>query len=260
MRPGSAAALCVTSVFTSTVRLELTFSNGLSQWQVVALGLLLQVTFSGSMAGAEDRAQSLPSTNGAPITGSGTPGQVPLWIDTANLADSEISQDLDGNIGIGTVSPSAKLQVDNAAGDYIRAGSVFRVSNSGDVFVRGELVGQRGVTGPQGPPGSPGAQGPTGSTGPQGPAGPQGSPGPTGPAGARGPTGPAGAQGVQGATGPRGPAGPAVHTSAVCLQSGVCYTGCTAFAFGFGPRTITSDTGSCSAPTTSGSCCVCSHQ
>jgi hypothetical protein len=44
----------------------------------------------------------------------------------------------------------------DGGGDLIRAGAggVFRVSNTGDIFVRGQLVG---ATGPEGPPGPPGA-------------------------------------------------------------------------------------------------------
>jgi hypothetical protein len=50
----------------------------------------------------------------------------------------------------------------NGGGDLIRAGSggVFRVSNNGDVFIRGQLIGAPGPLGPPGPPGSPGPPGP----------------------------------------------------------------------------------------------------
>jgi hypothetical protein len=46
----------------------------------------------------------------------------------------------------------------NGGGDLIRAGSggVFRVSNNGDVFVRGQLIGATGPEGSPGPPGPPG--------------------------------------------------------------------------------------------------------
>ena len=57
----------------------------------------------------------------------------------------------------------------NGGGDLIRAGpgGVFRVSNNGDIFVRGQLIG---AIGPEGPPG------PSGSPGPPGPPGPPGTP------------------------------------------------------------------------------------
>jgi len=47
----------------------------------------------------------------------------------------------------------------NGGGDLIRAGpgGVFRVSNNGDVFIRGQLIGATGAEGPQGPPGPPGS-------------------------------------------------------------------------------------------------------
>jgi hypothetical protein len=65
------------------------------------------------------------------------------------------------NVGIGTVEPAAKLHVRGESGqDLILAGDssapAFRVDNTGNVFVRGQLIGQRGPTGPAGPPGPPG--------------------------------------------------------------------------------------------------------
>jgi hypothetical protein len=49
----------------------------------------------------------------------------------------------------------------HGGGDLIRAGpgAVFRVSNNGDVFVRGQLFGATGSEGPPGPPGPPGSPG-----------------------------------------------------------------------------------------------------
>ncbi len=49
----------------------------------------------------------------------------------------------------------------NGGGDLIRAGldGVFRVSNNGDVFVRGQRLGTAGPEGPSGPPGPPGPPG-----------------------------------------------------------------------------------------------------
>jgi hypothetical protein len=104
-----------------------------------------------------------------------------------------------------------------------------------------------------------GPAGPTGPAGPQGPQGPTGAQGPQGPGG----TGPAGPQGQQGPPGPTGPVGPAKHTSAVCVEgtSGsrtycTCGSG-TQVGFAGSPCTVTSDTGSCSAVSNYGSCCVC---
>jgi collagen triple helix repeat protein len=126
----------------------------------------------------------------------------------------------------------------NGGGDLLRAGAggLFRVSNTGDVLVRGQLLGAAGAPGPPGPPGS------------------QGSPGPQGPPGSQGPQG------------PPGPPGPPVRTVAVCgggtgstrcsctgreiarQVSGLTTPGCS----------VTSDTGTCSIPTGAiGICCVC---
>ncbi len=90
-----------------------------------------------------------------------------------------------GVFGIGTYpsAPAAKLDLQNATGDYVRAGSVFRVDNTGTVQAHGVSLKGAGVTFPDGSvqntasvQGPPGPQGPQGLTGP---AGPQGPPGPT---------------------------------------------------------------------------------
>lgn len=79
------------------------------------------------------------------------------------------------NLGIGTLVPSAKLDV---------VGSIkMEGSGSGLVFPDGTnqttatAQGPQGPPGPQGPTGPQGLQGATGATGPQGPQGPQGPPG-----------------------------------------------------------------------------------
>ena len=96
----------------------------------------------------------------------------------------------DGNLGIGTSNPAAKLDI---FGNLAIMGNM--VINSD-----GQWVGDStGLVGPQGPPGPQGEQGGTGPRGPRGYTGPQGE---------RGPQGPQGEQGSQGETGPQGPAGP----------------------------------------------------
>ena len=78
------------------------------------------------------------------------------------------------------------------------------------VFLKGEVDGLSGSSGPQGPSGSQGPQGEKGDTGPRGRDGEDGSDGrdgATGPAGPQGPQGDTGPQGPRGATGPQGPQG-----------------------------------------------------
>src|SRR5579872_3493432 len=63
-------------------------------------------------------AQTAPANNsgapGAPaVTGSGQKNYVPLWLSKSGLGDSVIYQ-LTGNVGIGTTSPKAKLDVSGA--------------------------------------------------------------------------------------------------------------------------------------------------
>jgi len=96
----------------------------------------------------------------------------------------------DGNIGIGTSSPGAKLEIGGTAGV------------DGIMFPDGTLQTTATLIGPQGPQGEPGTaggpQGPQGDTGPQGPQGNQGPQGATGPQGSQGPQGVAGTQGPAG--------------------------------------------------------------
>jgi hypothetical protein len=103
-----------------------------------------------------------------------------------------------GNVGIGTATPNAKLHIGGAAG------------TDGLMFPDGTLqvtasAGVVGPTGPQGiigPTGAAGANGPTGATGTNGVIGPQG---PTGSSGATGSQGIQGTAGTNGVTGPTGP-------------------------------------------------------
>ena len=61
-----------------------------------------------------------------------------------SITRADLVADTSGNVGIGTFSPQAKLEV---------AGGDLRVS--GDIYARGQLVGQQGPPGIQGPPGPP---------------------------------------------------------------------------------------------------------
>ena len=152
-----------------------------------------------------------------------------------------------GNIGIGTSSPAAKLEINSGTANTsglkftnLNNGSpttsstaLLGVDAAGNVVVSGTASATTGPTGPSGANGTNGTNGAVGATGPAGTNGTNGSVGPTGPVGAAGingtnglagatgsagPTGAAGtngtngatgANGTNGATGPVGPTGPA---------------------------------------------------
>lgn len=85
--------------------------------------------------------------------------------------------------------------------------------------------------------------------------------GPRGPRGYEGHEGPAGPPGPQGPEGPQGPPGPVITSVAVCedhfLSGCSCVDGWVLVAYAPGPCQITSDTGTCEAIGSNGSCCVC---
>ncbi|MEI6296945.1 MAG: hypothetical protein WCO84_04855 [bacterium] len=198
-----------------------------------------------------------------------------------------------GNVGIGTISPNAKLEVvgsvkitDGTQGDGKILVSDANGNASWKVVATGSgTVGPAGPIGPQGPAGPTsatgakgldGAKGATGPIGPQGPAGPTGATGLDGAKGATGPIGPQGIQGVQGPVGPTGPAGaPAAKTVAVCASAGAgndascsCYGAMITQIWSYPSCTVTSDTGSCTGYGTQvgagtyptyrrAACCVC---
>ena len=161
-----------------------------------------------------------------------------------------------GNVGIGTPTPSAKLDISGAVA--INGTTIINASGQWVGSPTG-LVGPQGPAGPAGPQGLQGSQGATGATGAQGPIGP------TGPAGPQGPTGLQGVAGPAGPTGPQGPTGPVVHTSAICVVGqglgcyAICAHGVVVAIQNVYSCFVTSDTGSCqlSGTTSLGSCCVC---
>jgi hypothetical protein len=130
-----------------------------------------------------------------------------------------------------------------SAGDHLRAGPMlknigpqFRVTNNGDVLVRGRLIGAKGDQGDQGPQGVPG---------------PVGGQGPVGRAGDRGPAGPQGLTGPQGAVGGK--------SVAVCGVMAICSCSAgTLVTSAHAPCSAAADTGSCTLGEGPQSfCCVC---
>src|SRR5579864_1027268 len=112
------------------------------------------------------------------IKGFGTGGFISKFLDNYTIVSSGIFEN-QGNVGIGTTTPLAKLDV--VGGIRIDgAGSGLTFADGSSVYNRASLIG------PQGP------AGPTGATGPAGPGGPTGPTGPSGPTGPAGPTGPSG--------------------------------------------------------------------
>jgi hypothetical protein len=54
--------------------------------------------------------RAAPMADAPSVKGSGTPGQIPIWLDSRTIGDSVITE-LNGNIGIGTTTPISKLTV-----------------------------------------------------------------------------------------------------------------------------------------------------
>jgi len=103
-----------------------------------------------------------------------------------------------GDVGIGTLNPSYRLDV---------AGAV----NATEYYLNGSPFG--GLAGPTGPTGLQGPAGPTGATGAPGADGSAGATGPTGANGLQGPAGPTGATGASGVAGATGATGPIAGTN-----------------------------------------------
>jgi hypothetical protein len=148
-----------------------------------------------------------------------------------------------GNVGIGTTSPTEKLEV---------SGNVKAAAFIGDGT---QLTGIIGQPGPKGATGATGAQGPIGPIGLTGATGLQGPIGPIGLTGATGSQGPIGPIGLTGATGSQGPIGPIGLTGATGSQGPIGpigLTGATGSQGPIGPIGLTGATGATGATGSTG--------
>jgi hypothetical protein len=128
-------------------------------------GAFLQLTHSAT--GNKARVVSDPngllleSTSAAPVRIKAGP--------VTDATDSHIFIPTSGNVGIGTVNPSSKLDVNGS----VRASGNVQISGAGNglVFPDGTVQSTAQVLGPMGPAGPPGPTGPAGPAGPQGTTG-----------------------------------------------------------------------------------------
>lgn len=100
------------------------------------------IAVSAAVVGAsvEGDWNAVPSAGGG-ITGGGTTNKVPLWTGATALGDSAIAQS-GTNIGIGTTSPSEKLEViGNVRADVSNGGGFMLTGGSASGLVRNNATG-----------------------------------------------------------------------------------------------------------------------
>ncbi len=141
---------------------------------ITVLGGILAFTVAWALIGQVP----VGAANLGTIKGFGSGGFISKFLDNYTIVNSGIFEN-QGNVGIGTVTPSAKLDV--VGGIRIDGqGNGLSFADGSSVYSRAELIGPPGPQGPQGPQGATGPQGTTGPTGPSGPTGPAGPQGPSG--------------------------------------------------------------------------------
>jgi len=83
----------------------------------------------------------------AQVTGSGTPSMIPVWTGTTKLGNSAIFQDTDGNVGLGTQNPTAKLSVvtSSESGEAVLASNTSKSASTFPIGITGLSAGAQGV-------------------------------------------------------------------------------------------------------------------
>lgn len=97
----------------------------------VVFGFLLQV-----LSLAAQTAASSPASPASTITGSGTADYVPVFTGTTTIGNSKIFQTVGGDVGIGTTTPAAKLDV-KGTGDVRDTLTLFPKSTHPTLSVHG---------------------------------------------------------------------------------------------------------------------------
>src|ERR1700691_3801825 len=108
------------------------------QVRVVMLATLM-VSLCTLLSQAQD-ANSAIAPHAHPALKGGTADFIPLWVSASKLTSSKMFQNSGGDIGVGTTSPGATLDVDgtiNAATSYNLGGGTFALGNGskGNAFL-----------------------------------------------------------------------------------------------------------------------------
>jgi len=106
---------------------------------------------SGSSDAAAANGAAAPSS-APPVSGTGTKDYVPLWLSSTKLGNSKLFQSTAGNVGLGTTTPAATLDVNgtvNAATSFNLGGSAFAFGSAKNQNVFLGFAGNSTTTGIQ---------------------------------------------------------------------------------------------------------------